>query len=113
MSIVFHPELGVINTHRVADVSTAYLDPSDLPFLEQAECPTRFAITDDGAGTFHWVTEDRETFEEEMSRTAAFGLSDRFRFIMQRLREAEIPYVRFDADGGEIDRPSHADALRV
>ena len=103
MSIVFHPELGAINTHRVADVSTAYLDPSDLPLLEQTECPTRFAITDDGAGTFHWVTEDRETFEEEMSRTAAFGLSDQFRFIMQRLREAEIPYVRFDADGGEIE----------
>ena len=38
-----------------------------------------------------------------MSRTAAFGLSDQFRFIMQRLREAEIPYVRFDADGGEIE----------
>ena len=113
MSIVFHPELGAINTHRVADVSTAYLDPSDLPLLEQAACPTRFAITDDGAGTFHWVTADQAMFDEEMSRTAAFGLSDRFRFIMQRLREAEIPYVRFDADGGEIDRPSHADALRV
>ena len=113
MSTTFHPEPGAFDTHRVADVSTAYLDPSDLPLLEHPECPTRFAITDDGAGTFHWVTEDRETFEEEMSRTAAFGLSDRFRFIMQRLREAEIPYVRFDADGGEIDRPSHADALRV
>ena len=91
------------DTHRAADVSTAYLESSDLPLLEQAECPTRFAITDDGAGTFHWVTADQEMFEGEMSRTAAFGLSDRFRVIMQRLREASIPYVRFDADGGKID----------
>jgi len=103
MSKTFHSESGAFDTHRVADVSTAYLDPSDLPLLERAECPTRFAITDDGAGTFHWVTEDRETFEEEMGRTAAFGLSDQFRFILQRLREANIPYVRFDADGGGID----------
>ena len=62
----------------------------------------RFAITDDAAGTFRWVTENREMFEEEMSRTAEFGLSDRFRFIMQSLCEAGIPYVRSDADGGEI-----------
>ena len=103
MSTAFHPEPVAFDTHRVADVSTAYLDPSDLPLLENSERPTRFAITDDRAGTFHWVTEDRETFEEEMSRTAAFGLSDQFRFIMQRLREAGIPYARFDADGGEID----------
>jgi len=93
---------GAFDTHRVADVSTAYLESSDLRLLECAECPTRFAITDDRAGTFHWVTADQEMFEGEMGRTAAFGLSDRFRLIMRRLREAGIPYVRFDADGGEI-----------
>jgi len=101
---------GGFNIHRVADVNTAYLDPADLPLLENPECPTRFAITDDGAGTFHWVTEDRKMFEEEMSRIAAFGLSDRFRSIMERLREARIPYVRFDADGGEIDGLYRKDA---
>ena len=97
-----HAASDAFDTHRVADVSTEYLEPSDLPLLEHVECPTRFAITDDGAGTFHWVAADQEMFDEEMSRTAAFGLSDRFRFIMQRLRETGIPYVRFDADGGAI-----------
>lgn len=100
---------GAFDTHRVADVSTGYLEPFDLPLLERAECPTRFAITDDGAGTFHWVTADREMFEGEMSRTTTFGLSDRFRLIMQRSREAGIPYVRFDADGGEIDNLDRRD----
>ncbi|MCL4499211.1 MAG: hypothetical protein M1335_03080 [Chloroflexi bacterium] len=86
----------------IADISTGYFPESDCALLERPDCPTRFAATDDGAGTFHWVTDDARTFAEEMARAEQFGLSERFRLIMARLREAGIPYVRFDADGGEI-----------
>jgi len=48
------------------------------------------------------VTKDEDTFAEEMVRAEQFGLSQRFRLIMTRLHQAGIPYVRFDADGGEI-----------
>lgn len=86
----------------VADVNTAYLRESDLRLLEQSECPTRFAITDDQAGTLHWITSDPGVFADEMAHAERFGLSEQFRFIMTRLHEAGVPYVRFDGDGGEI-----------
>lgn len=88
--------------YSVADVSTGYLESSDCTLLEHPDCPTRLAATDDWAGTFHWVTKDEYTFSEEMVRAEEFGLSKRFCLIMARLHQAGIPYVRFDADGGEI-----------
>jgi hypothetical protein len=94
---------GDFDSYLVADVNTGYLDETDLPLLERSDCPTRLAVTDDGAGTFHWVSEDEQIFREEMERAAQFGLSERFRLIMNRLRTANFPYVRFDADGGEIE----------
>jgi hypothetical protein len=86
----------------VADINTGYLHEADCALLERPDCPTRFATTDDWAGTFHWVTADARAFDDEMVRAEQFGLSERFRLIMARLREAGIPYVRFDANGGEI-----------
>lgn len=94
---------SAFDSYLVADVNTGYLDETDLPLLERSDCPTRFAVTDDGAGTWHWVSEDEQIFHEEMERAAQFGLSERFRLIMNRLRTARFPYVRFDADGGEIE----------
>lgn len=94
--------MSPFDLQSVADINTAYLHDSDCPLLEQPDCPTRFAITDDRAGTFHWVTSDPNLFAEEMAHAERFGLSERFRQIMTRLREAAVPYVRFDADGGEI-----------
>ncbi|MCZ2076613.1 MAG: hypothetical protein LC130_16650 [Bryobacterales bacterium] len=94
---------GGFDAHLVADVNTGYLDETDLALLERPDCPTRFAVTDDSAGTFHWVSEDEQVFREEMERAEKFGLSERLRVIMSRLRTAKIPYVRFDADGGEIE----------
>jgi len=91
-------------------VNTGYLDETDLPLLVRPDCPTRFAVTDDGAGTFHWVSEDDQVFREEMERATQFGLSERFRLIMNRLRTAKIPYVRFDADGGKIDGIERSEA---
>ena len=89
--------------YEMADVSTAYLAESDLELLSRFDCPTRFAETDGGFGTFHWIPDDDGLFEEDMQHAVEFGLSERFVTIMRHLRSARIPYVRFDADGGEID----------
>jgi hypothetical protein len=93
---------SVFDLQSVADINTAYLQESDCPLLEQPDCPTRFAITDDQAGTFHWVTSDPKLFAEEMVDAERFGLSVKFRYIMTRLHQAKVPYVRFDGEGGEI-----------
>ena len=39
----------------------------------------------------------------------AFGLSERFVSIIRHLQAAKVPYVRFDADGGEIQDLERAD----
>lgn len=96
------------NTYLVADISTSYLDESDLRLLLQFGCPTRIGETDGGHGTFHWVPNDDEWFAEDMREARAFGLSERFVSIMKNLRAANIPYVRFDADGGDLDEPASA-----
>lgn len=98
--------------YEMADISTAYLAESDLELLLRFDCPTRFAETDGGFGTFHWVPDDDSLFEEDMQHAVEFGLSDRFVTIMRHLRSARIPYVRFDADGGEIDGMSRTDVGR-
>ena len=102
--------LSGFETYAVADVNTGYLAESDQRLMLNPECPTRIAITDDGCGTFHVVTDDEEIFADEMKRAGEAGLSTRFRVIMERLRAAGIPYVRFDADGGEIDGLDRFDA---
>ncbi len=101
----------IFETYKVADISTRYLAESDLELLLRTDCPTRFGETDGGFGTFHWVPDDDELFREDMERAAQFGLSDRFVAIMRGLRAARVPYVRFDADGGEIQSSENDAAI--
>jgi hypothetical protein len=103
----------IFERHEVADVSTGYLELSDLPLLLRSDCPTRFAETDGGFGTFHWVPNDGQLLEEELQHAASFGLSERFVSIFRDLGAAKIPYVRFDADGGEIQDLERAGELDV
>jgi hypothetical protein len=100
----------IFEKHEVADVSTGYLEESDLPLLLQIHCPTRVAEIDGGFGTFHRVSDDDQLFEEDLQHATSFGLSGRFVSIMRHLRVAKIPYVRFDADGGEIQGVERTDA---
>jgi hypothetical protein len=101
----------IFEKHEVADISTGYLEESDLPLLLQIHCPTRIAETDGGFGTFHQVSSDCQLFEEDLQDATSFGLSGRFVSIMRHLRAAKIPFVRFDdADGGEIQGVERTDA---
>ena len=100
----------IFEKHDVADVSTGYLEESDLQLLLQTACPTRIAAIDGGFGTFHRVSEDDQLFEEDLQDATSFGLSGRFVSIMRHLPAEKIPYVRFDADGGEIQGVERTDA---
>jgi hypothetical protein len=100
----------IFEKYEIADVNTGYLEESDLPLLLQIHCPTRIAEIDGGFGTFHRVSDDDQLFEEDLQYAASFGLSGRFVSIMRHLRAAKIPYVRFDADGGEIQGVKRTDA---
>src|SRR5580658_1299199 len=68
------------------------------------------AETDGGFGTFHRVSDDDQLFEEDLQHATSFGLSGRFVSIMRHLRAAKIPYIRFDADGGEIQGVERTEA---
>ena len=100
----------IFEKHEAADISTGYLEESDLPLLLQIHCPTRIAETDGGFGTFHRVSGDDQLSEEDLRDATSFGLSGRFVSIMRHLRAEKIPYVRFDADGGEIQGVERTDA---
>ena len=52
----------IFEKYEIADVSTGYLEESDLPLLLQIHCPTRIAETDGGFGTFHRVSDDDQLF---------------------------------------------------
>ena len=100
----------IFEKYEIADVSTGYLEESDLPLLLQIDCPTRIAEIDGGFGTFHRVSDDDQLFEEDLQYAASFGLSGRFVSIMRHLRAAKTSYVRLDADGGEIQGVERTDA---
>jgi hypothetical protein len=89
-----------------ADISTAYLEKEDLDLL--ASAPNHLAEIDDGVGTILWVPSEQDLFEEFAQESRQHGLSDRFIEIMSELHQQQIAYVRFDADGGEVDGLEHA-----
>lgn len=87
-----------------ADISTAYLEESDLNLV--ATAPGHIAQLDGGEGDFLTVpAKDNppEPLDVWKARVAEHGLSQRFVDIMLALREQGIPYVRFDRDGGSLE----------
>ena len=90
--------------YSYADISTAYLEPSDLDLL--ATAPGHIAQLDAGEGDFLVVPAKRNAFEplgDWKARAVEHGLSQRFLNIMLALRDLQIPYVRFDRDGGSVE----------
>lgn len=99
-------------TYSYADVSTAYLDPGDLDLL--ADAPGHLAQLDNEAGDFFWVPSKANATEplaEWKERVTRHGMSQRFLDLMLELREQGVPYVRFDADGGEVAGYEPAEAF--
>jgi len=95
-------------TYRVADISTAYLEESDLDLIGNPIAPGHLAELDpgpgesEGPGSFFYMppAEEEALMAEYTMEARAFGFSERFLAIMQELFNQKIPYVRFDRDGG-------------
>lgn len=107
-------------THQYADISTAYLEQSDLDLLGDVSLTGHIAEEDEGRGSFWYASSDDEVFSSQVLEWRNAGLSERFIAVMTELREQGIPYVRFDADGGEIEglepvttKPETFDVLTV
>lgn len=86
---------------QVADISTTYLYPSDLALIGKEDCPMHVGEVDGHYGSFFYVPMDE--LDEYLEQAEQFGMSARFVRIIRELAKQKIPYVRFDADGGDID----------
>jgi hypothetical protein len=93
-------------TISYADISTSYLERSDLDLIGESECPGHLAELDGKEGDFFHtphIADGVEGKADYQKRCKAYGLSDRFVQIMLELDSQEIRYVRFDSDGGEVE----------
>ena len=90
--------------YSYADISTAYLESSDLDLL--ATAPGHIAQLDGGVGDFFAVPAKEnapEPLDDWKACVVEHGLSQRFMDIMLALREQGIPYACFDRDGGFLE----------
>ena len=96
-------------TYKVADISTKYITASDGSILGNQNAPGHVAsvdplcIGDEPQGDIYAISLDKETFQEQVANTKAFGFSEAFINILKELHKQKIPYVRFDSDGGEVE----------
>lgn len=59
---------------------------------------------DGNYGSFFYVPLDEKVdLEERLAEAEKYGLSARFIRLIRELAAQQIPYVRFDADGGDVD----------
>ncbi len=88
-----------------ADISTAYVEESDLNLLSSGEC--HLAQLDGKEGDFYYVplpdSRDDQEWAELVATWKEQGLSERFAEIMTELRRQNIAYVRFDCDGADVE----------
>lgn len=90
--------------HIIADVGTAYLTERDLDLL--ADAPNHLAVLDNQAGHIYYTPREgmgQGTAEEFVDRAREHGMSERFIQVLLEAGRQGIPYIRFDANAGEID----------
>lgn len=97
----------IFTTMQVADISTGYLEPSDLPLILDTEAPMHCMNEDESHGSMFYVPLDASTFDGYIQEARDWGFSARFVEIFQELHRQRIPYVRFDADGGDIAKTTY------
>ena len=96
-------------TYQVADISTKYITPKDGKLINNPQAPSHIACVDplvtggEPQGNIFAVTSDPATASLERKKLPEFGFSGAFLEIFKQLAHQNIPYVRFDADGGEIE----------
>ena len=96
-----------VETYLVADISTKYITAKDGELIGAQNAPDHVASVDplveggQSQGDIFAVQLERVTFRGQVKRLQEFGFSREFVTIFKHLHKAGIPYVRFDADGGE------------
>lgn len=92
------------NIHQYADICTCYLPDSDHKLILDTESPNHLANTDTENSSIFYTPDFgvEEAFEEFSQEAHDFGFSDRFIEIIKTAWEQNIPYVRFDSEGGHI-----------
>jgi hypothetical protein len=109
------------NTSLVyADVNLTYLRDSDVRTMwEQGILFPGYVAHDDVDGTFFVTTslglstsasakevEEAEEEEKSLLRSGYLDMSDDYINILRAARKAGIDYIRFDADGADIEFPA-------
>lgn len=98
------PEFEV---YRIADVSTRYITRADGRLLGRVDAPGHVASVDPddsqsgSPGDVFAVMQEGRYHRRQIAELRAFGFSAAVVGIFRALRRQGIPYVRFDADGGE------------
>lgn len=92
-----------LKTYQYADVTTGALEERDLAKIMEEDCPGMFAKTSGEYGSFFYLPEDEADFTHMVGEWAAYGLSNKFLAVMVAAKAQNIPYVRFDGDGAEVD----------
>ena len=77
-------------THQYADISTAYVNETDMELMSNPAAPHHMAEHDDGVASFFFVP-NPETAERFKQSAVAFGFSERFIAIMLELSRQGIP----------------------
>jgi hypothetical protein len=96
-------------TYQVADLSTKYITQEDGALIGDVEAPGHVAALDswgstaDSPGDIFAVPTSQELLDSRIAELKAFGFSEHFVAIFQHLLDQQIPYIRFDTDGGEAD----------
>lgn len=93
---------------QIADISTKYITENDARLIENKDLLGHVASLDprkegDSPGEILSVFIFSELVEEQLQEFHRLGFSDQFIKIIEELRKQEIPYVRFDADGGDVE----------
>lgn len=99
------PKTG-FDTFVYADLSTKYITPEDGKLIGMDLAPFHLASVDGGpdgsTGDFFWVPLDT-SIEETCKELSDFGFSPAFCAIFSLMHSKRVPYVRFDAAGGEME----------
>ncbi len=98
------PEFAVC---RIADVSTKYITEEDGRLIGRLDAPGHVACVDPedarsgSPGDVFAVLQESCYHRRQMVELGEFGFSSAFIRIFRELYRQRIPYVRFDANGGE------------
>jgi len=97
-----------VETYLIADISTKYITARDGELIGDRSAPDHVASVDplveggQSQGDIFAVQLEPAIFREQVGRLQKFGFSQQFIKIFRHLHNEDIPYVRFDADGGEV-----------